>query len=142
MAILDLTYRTLGDLVVHELDPSVGYARKVITLNFAAAGDASAVVMGTVVAKASADTTYHKAVAADLTTAGTKFAVVFGDRFSWKPSFAITAGQNAQAVAFVRDEVILSDYLIKQVNTQFNAAQIETLKGKLEEQGVLVEIAC
>lgn len=141
MAIQDLTFRTLGDLVVHELDPSVGYARKVITLNFAAAGDASAVVMGTVVAKAAADTTYHKVVAADLTTAGTRFAVVFGDVYGWKPRFAITAGQNAQAVAFVRDEVVLSDFLIKQVNTQLNAAQIVTLKGLLEAQGILVEIA-
>lgn len=138
MAILDLTFRTLGDLVVHEMEPSVGYARKVITLNFAAAG---AVPMGTVVAKAAADTTYHRAVVADLTTAGTQFAVVFGDGYSWKPTFNVAATTDTKAVAFVRDEVILSDYLIKQVNTQFNAAQIETLKGLLEAQGVLVEIA-
>lgn len=141
MAIQDLTYYTLSDLVVHEMEPSVGYARKVITLNFGAAADASAVRMGTVVAKAAADTTYHKAVVADLTTAGTKFAVVFGDCYSWKPVFSLTAGQNAQAVAFVRDEVILKDWLIKKHNTQFNAAQIETLKGLLEAQGVLVEIS-
>lgn len=141
MAILDLTYFTLSDLVKWELAPTTGLARKVITLNFAAAGDASAVAMGTVVAKASADTTYHKVVAADLTTAGTKFAVVFGDQYSWKPVFAMTAGQNKQAVAFVRDEVILSDFLIKRNNPQLNAAQIETLKGLLEAQGVLVEIA-
>lgn len=138
MALLDLTFRTLGDLVVHELDPSVGYARKVITLNFTAAGS---VPMGTVVAKAAADTTYHRAVVADLTTAGTRFAVVFGDAYSAKATFDVAATTNTQAVAFVRDEVILSDYLIKQVNTQFNAAQIETLKGLLEQQGVLVEVA-
>jgi hypothetical protein len=138
MAILDLTFRTLGDLVVHEMEPSVGYARKVISLNFTAAGS---VPMGTVVAKAAADTTYHRAVVADLTTAGTVFAVVFGDAHSAKATFDIAANTATAAVAFVRDEVILSDYLIKLVNTQFNAAQINTLKGLLEAQGVLVEIA-
>lgn len=138
MPILDLTFRTLGDLVVHEMDPSVGYARKVITLNFATAGD---VLMGTVVARAAADTTYRRAVVADLTTEGARFAVVFGDAHSAKGSFPVAATTDTQAVAFVRDEVILSDYLIKQVNTQFNAAQIETLKDLLEEQGIIVEVA-
>ncbi len=138
MAINDLTYRTLGDLIVHEMEPSVGYARKVITLNFAAAG---AVPMGTVVARAAADTTFHRAVVADLSAAGTQFAVVFGDRLSWKPTFDVAATTNTPAVAFVRDEVILSDFLIKEVNTQFNAAQIVTLKGLLEAQGILVEVA-
>jgi len=139
MALTDLTYFVLGDLVVHEVEPLIGYARDTITLNFAAA---STVKMGQVVAKAAADSTYHAAVVADLTTAGTTFAVVFGDGYGQKASFPVAAATNAGAVAFVRGQVVLSDYLIKAVNTQFNTAQIATLKGLLKNQGVIVELAC
>lgn len=138
MPILDQTFYVLGDLVVHEHEPSIGYARKVINLNFVAA---QAVPMGTVVASTDAGVSYHLAAVADLTATGARFAVVFGDRYSARPTFNIAATTATPAVAFVRGGVILSDFLIKQNNTQFNAAQIVTLKGLLEQQGVLVEIA-
>lgn len=138
MATQDLTFYVLGDLVVHEMEPSIGYARKVINLNFTAAGN---VPLGTIVASTDSGVSYHLAVAADLTTTGVRLAVVFGDRYSYKPTFAIAATTATPAVAFVRDEVILNDFLIKANNTQLTAPQIVTARALLELQGVLVETA-
>lgn len=138
MAIQDLTFNVLSDLVVHELEPLIGSARKVINLNFVAS---QAVPLGTVVASTDAGVSYHLVVAADLVATGVRFGVVIGDRFSFRPTWNIVAATATPAVAYTRGGVILSDFLIKQNNTQLNAAQINTLKGLLEQQGVLVEIA-
>lgn len=138
MAFLDQTFYVLGDLVQHEHEPSIGYARKVISLNFVAS---QAVPLGTVVASTDAGVSYHLVVAADLTATGVKFAVVFGDRFSFRSTWNIVAATATPAVAFVRGGVILSDFLLKANNTQLTSGNITTLRGLLEAQGVLVETA-
>ena len=141
--------KRFSDLVVHELDPSVGYSRR--DLNITPPG--RPVLLGTVV---------YRAKSADLTAAWTvldsatplvltnEFAVVFGDHFSYNPSFTprtIAAGRY-NAVGFVGTSggLQLKEYYIKQVaksavvdgGAALSDAQVETLKGLLEQQGIQV----
>lgn len=138
-----------SDLVVHEMDPSVGYSRRDLNIT----PPATPVLLGTVV---------YRAKTADLTAAWTvlasatplvltnEFAVVYGNEFSFNPSFtprAIAAGRY-NAVGFVGTSggLQLKEYLIKQVaksatnvgGAALNDAQVETLKGLLEQQGIQV----
>lgn len=138
-----------SDLVVHEVDPSVGYSRRDLNVTPAA----QPVRLGTVV---------YRAKTADLTAPWTvlggaaplvltnEFAVVYGDHFSFNPLFtprAIAAGRyNAVGFVGTSGALQLKEYYIKQVaqsavnagGANLNDAQVETLKGLLEQQGIQV----
>lgn len=138
-----------SDLVVHELDPSVGYSRRDLNIT----PPTVPVKLGTVV---------YRAKNADLTAAWTvlgsatplvltnEFAVVYGDHFSFNPSFVprTIAANRYNAVGFVGTSgaLQLKEYYIKQVaksatnvgGAALTDAQVETLKGLLEQQGIQV----
>lgn len=138
-----------SDLVVHEMDPSVGYSRRDLNIT----PITPAIRMGTVV---------YRAKSADLTAAWTvlasevplvltnEFAVVYGDHFSFNPSFVprtIAAGKyNAVGFVGTSGALQLKEYYIKQVaksaavdgGADLSDAEVETLKGLLEQQGIQV----
>ena len=139
----------LSDLVVHELDPSVGYSRRDLNVT----PITPAIRLGTVVYRAkSADLTAPWTVLASAAplVLTNEFAVVYGDHFSFNPSFvprAIAAGRyNAVGYVGTSGALQLKEYLIKQVAQDAAAnggaaltdAQVETLKGLLEQQGIQV----
>lgn len=138
-----------SDLVVHELDPSVGYSRRDLNVT----PPTVAVRLGTVVYRAkSADLTAPWTVLASATplVLTNEFAVVYGDHFSFNPSFIprAIAANRYNAVGFVGTSgaLQLKEYFIKQVakdtvlngGAALNDAQVETLKGLLEQQGIQV----
>ena len=138
-----------SDLVVHELDPSVGYSRRDLNVT----PITPAIRMGTVVYRAkSADLTAPWTVLASATplVLTNEFAVVYGDHFSFNPSFvprAIAAGRyNAVGFVGTSGALQLKEYYIKQVaqsavvdgGAALTDAQVETLKGLLEQQGIQV----
>lgn len=144
------TYQArFSDLVVHELDPSVGYSRRDLNIT----PPAQPVLLGTVVYRAkSADLTAPWTVLASATplVLTNEFAVVYGDHFSFNPSFtprAIAAGRyNAVGFVGTSGALQLKEYYIKQVaqsavvdgGAALTDAQVETLKGLLEQQGIQV----
>lgn len=144
------TYQArFSDLVVHELDPSVGYSRRDLNVT----PGSVPVKLGTVVYRAkSADLTAAWTILASATplVATNEFAVVYGDHFSFNPSFtprAIAANQyNAVGFVGTSGALQLKEYYIKQVakdtvpngGAALTDAQVETLKGLLEAQGIQV----
>ena len=141
MPLVQRGFTQLSDLVVHERDPSVGYAREVVFVDVAAD---TPVVMGMVAyrAKAATDTAYTLMTAAAQLVTTNEFVVLFGDRYQAKPQgFTLLAADTADnAVGYVRDNVILKDYPIKQATAGFlDATQFESLRHLLKEQGVVVE---
>jgi len=142
MPLVQRGFTQLSDLVVHERDPSVGYAREVVFVDVAAD---TPVVMGMVAyrAKAATDTAYTLMTAAAQLVTTNEFVVLFGDRYCAKPQgFTLLAADTTDnAVGYVRDNVILKDYPIKAATSGFlNASQFEALRHLLKEQGVIVEI--
>lgn len=138
-----------SDLVVHELDPSVGYSRRDLNIT----PITPALRLGTVVYRAkNADLTAAWTVLASATplVLTNEFAVVYGDHFSFNPSFvprAIAANQyNAVGFVGTSGALQLKEYYIKQVaksatnvgGAALTDAQVETLKGLLEQQGIQV----
>lgn len=137
-----------SDLVFHELDPSVGYARECINVTPPAGG--APVTIGTVVYRAAGtdpEGAYAVLSAAAQLVATNEFAVVYGDNYGFNASFvpnAIVAGE-FNAVGFKRGPVQLKDYYIKQVaqdadGANLTDAQFETLRELLKKQGIIVEI--
>ena len=142
MPLVTRGFTQLSDLVVHERDPSVGYAREVVFVDVAAD---TAVVMGMVAfrAKAATDTSYALLSNASQLVTTNEFVVLFGDEYSAKPQgFTLLAADTTDnAVGYVRDNVILKDYLMKAATSGFlNAAQFAALVHLLKAQGVIVEI--
>lgn len=138
-----------SDLVVHEIDPSVGYSRRDLNITPVT----PALRLGTVVYRAkNADLTAAWTVLASATplVLTNEFAVVYGDHFSFNPSFvprAIAANQyNAVGFVGTSGALQLKEYYIKQVaksatnvgGAALTDAQVETLKGLLEQQGIQV----
>lgn len=138
-----------SDLVVHEMDPSVGYSRRDLNIT----PPTVPVRLGTVVYRAkSVDLTAPWTVLASATplVLTNEFAVVYGDHFSFNPSFiprAIAAGRyNAVGFVGTSGALQLKEYYIKQVaqsatnvgGAALTDAQVETLKGLLEQQGIQV----
>lgn len=138
-----------SDLVVHEQDPSVGYSRRDLNVT----PTTTPIHLGTVVYRAkSADLTapYTVLADADALVLTNEFAVVYGDHFSFNPSFvarAIAAGRyNAVGFVGTSGALQLKEYYIKQVaqsavnvgGAALTDAQVETLKGLLEQQGIQV----
>lgn len=142
MALIDIDTTYLSDLVVHEVSPSVGYARRVIALS----DTATAFPMGTVVKRTIASGSldqgaqYAKAAVGDL-VATNEFAVVFGDAYGVKETFTTSGVAGDKAVAFVRGEVILKDELLmKSLSiTDRTSADYKALKALLEKQGIIIE---
>jgi hypothetical protein len=141
--------KRVSDLVVHEMDPSVGYSRRDLNIT----PPAQPVLLGTVVYRAkSADLTAPWTVLASATplVLTNEFAVVYGDHFSFNPSFtprAIATGRyNAVGFVGTSGALQLKEYYIKQVaqsavnvgGAALTDAQVETLKGLLEQQGIQV----
>lgn len=142
MAFIDMTVGQLSDLVVHEVDPEVGYARRMITVQ--KAGD---LTMGTLVfrtkaaAESSAAAPYAEASTTELSS-DNEFAVVFGDVYSCKDKWTVGASDTAvNSVAFVRGEVVLKDKLVMaSINvTSRTDADYLKLKRLLENQGIVIE---
>lgn len=142
MALINIERDMLSDLVVHEIDPSVGYARRVIALS----DTATAFPMGTVVKRAISagaldqGAQFAKAAVGDL-VATNEFAVVFGDAYGCKETFTTSGVAGDKAVAFVRGEVILKDdLLMKSLSiTDRTSADYKALKALLEKQGIIIE---
>lgn len=143
MALININEQILSDLVVHEQDPSVGYARRVVNV----AGAGADLPMGTVVFRTIASGAVDQGAAyAPVGTPATdlvatnELAVVFGDKYGFNPVVTTAAVGNTAAVSYVRGEVILKDELLLSVNeiTRDSAAH-KALKAMLEKQGIIIE---
>ena len=142
MPLVTRSFSQLSHLVLHEKDPSIGYAREVIWVDVAAD---TVVTPGTVVfrAKGATDLAYGLLTSNTQLVTTNEFAVLFGDRYGHKESWTLLAADVVDnAVAFVRDNVILKDYLLKQkyVTSVLTAPQFEALRHLLKAQGVILEI--
>lgn len=152
MPFIALSRTDFSDLVYHELDPSVGYARQDLNITPPAAG--AEVLMGTIVFRAkaganTAETPYAALSAAADISADNEYAVVYGDHYQCKGEFvprAIAAGQY-NAVGFVgkNGALMLKDYLIKPIaqdadGADLTDAQFENLREVLASQGIIVEV--
>ena len=129
----------LSDLVVHEQDPSVGYARRVITVR---AEDP--LTIGTVVFRvknANANAPYAPVEDGDDLSLSNEYAVVFGDIYSCREQWEVTDDATTpNSVAFVKGTVILKDKLITETTGfAFGTASYLQLKGLLEAQGIVIE---
>lgn len=144
MPFIDFPQTLLSELVVNEVDPSVGYARRVIRV----AGTGT-LPMGAVVYRAKGtdpSATYAPLTAAAQLVATNEFAVVFGDNFGCKFTIPLqaTPATTGNAVAFVRGMIILKEYLLRQYTNSFGTpltdTQFASLKHLLEQQNIRVEI--
>jgi hypothetical protein len=132
-----------SDLVFHELDPSVGYARECINVTPPAAS--APVQLGTVVFRATSldqYAPYAVLVNASDIVATNDFAVVFGNQFGFNANFVpdVVQTTNFNAVAFKRGPVQLKDYYIKLRHANLTTAQFNTLKEQLKKHGVIIEL--
>lgn len=139
MAFTQLSRTDLSDLVYHELDPSVGYARMDIVVQ-----SATPMKIGQVVFRAknvSALAPYAPVTAVGALVATNEFAVVFGDNYSCKETWTVTESASAvNTVAFVSGPIFLKDALIlKNLGFVPTEAQYATLKQLLQNQGIVLE---
>lgn len=141
MPFINKPYFILSDLVVNELEPCVGWARKVVPVDI---DDETEVAQGTVVFRARGiDPTVPFApitAAANLAITN-EYAVLFGDHYNAKPTFLVTQGE---AVSFFNQGVILKEKALKDIYVDVDTpilteAQFEGLKLLLERQGIRVE---
>lgn len=141
MALVQRVFNQLSDLVFHEIDPCVGYAREVVFVDVAAD---TPITMGTVAyrAKAATDTAYTLLSSNAQLVTTNEFVVLYGDRYSAQTAgwTLLAADTTDNAVGYVRGMVQLKDQLIK-ANTSFlNAAQFAALVHLLKAQDVIVEV--
>lgn len=143
--------KRFSDLVFHEIDPSVGYARE--SVNITPPTTATTVELGSVFFRAkSLDSAapYARLSAAAQLVDTNEFVVIYGDRYSFNPAFvpfAVTTGE-FNAVGFKRGPLQLKEYYIKQVVQAATAnggaaltdAQFETLRELLKRQDIIVEV--
>lgn len=143
MPLVSRPFTQLSDLVLHEKEPAVGSAREVVFVDVAAD---TVVTLGTVAfrAKAATDTSYALLTASSQLVATNEFVVLFGDRYGCKESWTLLGADIVDnAVGFVRDNVQLKDYLLKQkyiTGGVLNTTQFAGLVHLLKSQGVIVEI--
>lgn len=138
MPFTPLSRTDLSDLVYHELDPSVGYARKDIVVQHD--GDLK---IGQVVfrAKAANDLAPYAPITAvgDLVLAN-EFAVVFGDNYQCKESWTVEDdATTVNSVGFVSGPIFLKDKLVLENNPTLNAAGQAALRQVLQNQGIVLE---
>lgn len=146
MPLIPIQQNMLSNLVFHEIDPSVGYARRVIVIS----DNDKEIPMGTVVWRTKASGAVNQdapfAVVSDAAAqlvADNELAVVFGDKYGCKDVFTTGAAAAAphKAVAFVRGEVQLKDYLLMEaleIDDRGSDAY-KALKAILESQGIIIE---
>lgn len=152
MPFIALSRTDFSDLVYHELDPSVGYARQ--DLNITPPAEDAEVLMGTIVFRAKASgntpaTAYTVLSGVANISVDNEYAVVYGDHYQCKGAFiprAISSGQY-NAVGFVgkNGALMLKDYLIKPIaqdadGADLTDAQFENLREVLASQGIIVEV--
>jgi len=151
---LELNLNSLTNLVVHEVEPNEGYARR--DINLAGSLNNVAIPMGTLVYRTIAsgqldqDAPYSPVGPTNdnALVVTNEFAVVFGDRYSAKDSFntiadAVTA---TPAVAFVRGEVQLKEDTVSEANALTNRgtddanqiARMVKVRALLEKQGIIL----
>ena len=142
MAFVNFTVNELSDLVVHEQDPSVGYARRTIVVQ---ASDTVPVKFGQLVFRAknaSANAPYAPVTADTALVATNEFAVAFGDEYGCKKDWIAGAAATAvNTVAFVKGDVILKDSAILSGVAGMVRGDANYLKMKqlLENQGIIIE---
>ena len=152
MPLVNRSFGLLSNLVIHEDDPSVGKARQCVFVDTAADTTVTPGYVAYRAKGATANAPYTLLSAAAQLVATNEFVVLFGDRYGHKDSWVILAADtdtnplNGNSVGFVRDNVILSDYLLKQIYTTggspiLTAPQFETLRHLLRAQGLIVENA-
>lgn len=144
MPLIPIEQDMLSELVFHEIDPSVGYARRVVNIS----DNETTIPMGTVVFRTKASGQLDQgapfAVAeTDDLVATNEFAVVFGDAYGCKGVFTTGAAADAphKAVAYVRGEVQLKDRLLMaalEIEDR-DSAEYKALKALLEAQGIIIE---
>lgn len=145
MPLVSRPFVQLSDLVFHEKFPAEGYAREVVFVDVAAD---TTVTLGTVAyrAKGATDGAYTLLTAAAQLVATNEFVVLFGDRYGCKDSWTLLAADTTDnAVGFVRDDVQLKDYLLKQLYTTggspvLTPTQFQALVHLLKQQGIIVEV--
>jgi len=142
---MPFTFKTrgIGDLVKHEIEPQVGYAREEITV-----GSTPAVTlpMGSVVFRAVANTPGNYAVLSNVSqfVATNEFAIVLGDTLGEVLSLSVPAAGTANCAAIVRGHAVLSDkYVFDTVVA--NGLALDTtartnLTHMLKKQGIILEI--
>lgn len=147
MPLIQRPYQLLSDLVVHEIDPSVGYARKVVNVSV---GSDTTLKLGAVLFRAKGtDPTVPYSVVVDATSFVTtnEFAVVIGDFYGYELSpVLVTAATSPKPVTvYKRGLVMLKDFTILAAVQQnfagITTTQFGVLKHLLENQNVLVETA-
>lgn len=147
MPLIQRPYQLLSDLVVHEVDPSVGYARKVVNLTV---GADTTLKLGAVLFRAKGtDPTvaYAPVTAAGQLVATNEFAVLIGDYYGYEISpITITAAESPKKVTvYKRGMVMLKDFTVKAAVLgtfpTISDAQFASLVHLLELQDVLVETA-
>lgn len=132
----------LSDLVVHEQDPSVGYARRTIVVQ---SSDTVPVKFGQLVFRVknvSTTAPYAPVTAAAALVATNEFAVAFGDKYSMQKEWIAGAAATAvNTVAFVKGDVILKDkgILSGVAGMVFGDANYVKMKQLLENQGIIIE---
>ena len=133
----------LSDLVVHELDPAVGYSRRDINIDTEDTVEIGTVVFREITSDLTAP--YTPVDSADALVDTNEFAVVYGDEFSFNPSFTprdIAEGQyNAVGYVGTSGGLQLKEYYIKErivEDAGLTEANFETLKGLLEAQGIQI----
>lgn len=143
--------KRFSDLVFHEIDPSVGYARE--SVNITPPTGSTTVDLGSVFFRAKSldpAAPYARLSAASQLVDTNEFVVVYGDRFSFNPAFvplAVVAGE-FNAVGFKRGPLQLKEYFIKQVvqaatgagGAGLSDANFETLRELLKRQDIIVEV--
>ena len=152
MPFVEFNSKQLSDLVVHEQDPSVGYARQDLNVTPPAGG--AAIAMGTVVLRAKAATNtpataYSVLDASSDLSVDNEFAVVYGNHYSCQESFVPRSIANGQfnAVGFVGKNggLILKDKLVREVAMDSEGAaltetQFQQLRELLASQGIILEV--
>lgn len=142
MPFVNFNQTELSDLVVHEQDPSVGYARRTIVVQ---SSNTVPVAFGQLVFRVknvSANAPYAPVTADSALVATNEFAVAFGDEYSAKDSWIARADATVvNTVAFVKGDVILKDAaIISGVDgLVFGDANYLKVKQLLENQGIIIE---
>lgn len=130
----------LSDLVFHEVDPASRYSRE--SINVTPAGELK---LGTVVFRAKTELNPYAPYAVlsnvNQIVDTNEFVVVFGDEYGFTPAFTPKAVQTTtfNAVGFIRGQVQLKDYFLKENNLTMTDAQFLTLVSLLKRQGIVVE---
>ena len=128
----------LSDLVYHEIDPAVGYARKDIVVQAEDPLKMGVVVFRTKSANDLAPYTPIES-ASDLALTN-EFAIVFGDNYGCKAEWVVEDDAAAvNSVAIVGGPVFVKDALVIANNPTLNAAGMAALRQVLQNQGIVLE---